>query len=479
MPAPRTTHRSLRSFGPRRGLAALAGATVLLASGAAPAIDPDSAPAHGRVQSAESPFVADFDAVHRIVKARHWDPDRVSAAWDEAHAARRPRAAAATTPDDARAVIADLLATLGQSHFAVIPAEAADRFDDARGPDVAPEDLAAAHGYHGLELRVTPMDGTVFVARVDTGSPGERAGIRPGWIVTRIGERDAADIVDVAREYAALETPESLAAVLAMARLNGAPGTTLELGLDAGDAAEHTVDLALVASPIPMAGLGELPPMPVAIERRTLDQGIGYFRLGAFFGPDRVLPAWRRFLDDHRAAPGIVLDLRGNPGGVILMSTGMLGFVIDEAGHRVGTLQMRDPERGAFSMPLMINPRPDVHGTPMAVLVDELSASNSEILAAALQDLGRATIVGTRTRGMVLPSMVERLPSGDGLLHAFAGYERSSGGALEGSGVTPEISVAWSPVALREGRDPALDAAVAAVLAPAETSTSDASTATP
>jgi carboxyl-terminal processing protease len=97
----------------------------------------------------------------------------------------------------------------------------------------------------------------------------------------------------------------------------------------------------------------------------------------------------------------------------------------------------------------------------MSVLVDEMSMSNSEVIAAAAQDLDRATVVGSPTPGLVLPSGVVRLPNGDGLLHAFAGYSRSSGGALEGAGVVPDVAAPPVRSALLAGIDPAIATAVA------------------
>jgi carboxyl-terminal processing protease len=107
-----------------------------------------------------------------------------------------------------------------------------------------------------------------------------------------------------------------------------------------------------------------------------------------------------------------------------------------------------------------VNPRLDVYTGPLAVLVDGSSASTSEILAAGLKDLGRARIFGERTAAAALPSLIEKLPNGDGFQYAIANYISEGGKPLEGIGVTPDVEVAPTRQALLAGHDPALDAAL-------------------
>jgi len=98
---------------------------------------------------------------------------------------------------------------------------------------------------------------------------------------------------------------------------------------------------------------------------------------------------------------------------------------------------------------------------PLAILIDNTSASTSEVFAAGLQAIGRAKIFGQRSMGAVLPSLMDELPNGDVLQHAFADFVVSGTGVrLEGRGVVPDEIVELSREDLLEGRDPTLDAAV-------------------
>lgn len=237
---------------------------------------------------------------------------------------------------------------------------------------------------------------------------------------------------------------------------------------DNGRDAERTIELVLTESPAPLGMFGHLPPAPVEVETRRFGDGIGYFRLGVFLNPDYVMGKFRMLITRmvEEAAPGLILDLRGNPGGLILMSNGLINYLIQEKGLNLGVLSMRDPMRGPFDLPLVLNPRSTNFTGRVAVLIDEASISNSEILAAGLRDAGRATIFGQRTAGLALPSTVERLPNGDGFQYAFASYTSASGALLEGHGVEPDVQVMPDRAMLLVGIDPALATAVAWIRAP-------------
>src|SRR5439155_10687832 len=126
----------------------------------------------------------------------------------------------------------------------------------------------------------------------------------------------------------------------------------------------------------------------------------------------------------------------GNPGGLGIMAIGMGNWFVNQPHQELGTMTMRDGE-----LRFVLNPRPETFDGPVAILVDSCSASTSEILAGGLKDLGRARIFGTRTAAAALPSVIERLPNGDGFQYAIANYISEGGKALEGLGVEPDEEV--------------------------------------
>jgi carboxyl-terminal processing protease len=150
-----------------------------------------------------------------------------------------------------------------------------------------------------------------------------------------------------------------------------------------------------------------------------------------------------------------VIDLRGNPGGLGGMAMGIAGFLLEKPDLKLGTMYMRDT-----TLKFVVNPRPEVYNGPVAVLVDGLSASTSEILGGGLKDLGRARIFGTRTAAAALPSNFERLPNGDGFQFAVANYISEGGQPLEGLGLAPDQEIRLTREALLAGRDPVLEGAL-------------------
>jgi carboxyl-terminal processing protease len=194
----------------------------------------------------------------------------------------------------------------------------------------------------------------------------------------------------------------------------------------------------------------------VWFEARKIEGDVGYLAFNFFLDPSRLVPEFGKTVQSCLRCSGLVIDLRGNPGGIGAMSMGMAGWLVSRLDQRLGTMYMR-------TMPLkfIIIPRAQTYNGPVAVLVDGCSASTSEIFAGGLQDLGRARVFGTRTAGAALPSVFERLPNGDGFQYAVANYVSEGGKPLEGRGVTPDVLAVPTRKALLEGHDPALDAAVA------------------
>lgn len=179
---------------------------------------------------------------------------------------------------------------------------------------------------------------------------------------------------------------------------------------------------------------GNLPPQHVTFESRVLPSGAGYIRFNEFLDPAVIMPKFEAAVNGFMKAPGVILDLRGNPGGIGIMAMGIAGFFVDKSGLELGTMKTRDT-----TLRFVIFPRPQTYAGPLAILVDGGSASTTEILAGGLQDLKRARIFGTRTAGAALPSDIIRLPNGDGFQYAQASYTSKSGRVLEGNGVIPDV----------------------------------------
>ncbi len=405
---------------------------------------PDAAPLPGAV--------ATFDSAWGIIARTYWDTTYNGVDWAAVRDTLRPRAAAARTTPELRLVLTDMLSRLGQSHFAIIPREAVagDAADASSRGDASP----------GITVRW--VEGAPVVWRVDPDSPAARAGIVPGELVAAIDGRPAGQPASAAD---AGVDPRRLAWQRVTAvhrRLAGPAGELVRVTLDR-DGATRTVRLARVPPPGRAVRFGNLPPVEAAVatERHQVEgRTVGVVRFNVWM--PGIIPALDSAVDALRGADAIVLDLRGNPGGVVGMAMGLAGQFVDTLAP-LGTMRQRGNTLRVVAFPRRVDTRQQLvtpFAGPLALVVDEQSFSTSEIFAAGLQGLGRARVFGVTTGGQALPSVPEPLPSGDLLYHAIGDFTAVTGRPVEGPGVTPDVEVRLTRRALLAGEDPALDAAI-------------------
>jgi carboxyl-terminal processing protease len=168
-------------------------------------------------------------------------------------------------------------------------------------------------------------------------------------------------------------------------------------------------------------------------------------------------------VDRFRGLDGIVIDLRGNRGGVGGMISGVAGHFFGER-TLLGTFKTRRSTLEIRPNPRLVRAggeRVQPYAGPVAILVDETSGSASEVFAGGMQAVARARVFGATSVGGVLPAVTDRLPNGDVLYHAIAEFVTVTGVHLEGQGVVPDQPVPLRREDLLAGRDAALNAALA------------------
>lgn len=392
--------------------------------------------------------LASFDYVWTTVRDKHFDPDLGGVDWTAVRDELRPKVAEASSIDDVREVLDDMLSRLGLSHFAIIPAEV---YTDLTGED---GEAISRRATAGLDVRA--VDGRALVTAVTPDLPAAAAGVRPGWEVLRVGEDDVAELfARVDEEFAGKSWRTYVLAAGVLGRFRGPEGKTVTAAFLDGEGQERELVFALVDDGQQEWRIGYFPPMKVQAEAKTVDGSIGYVAFNYFMDPLRVMPVYNGAMKDFMDADGLILDVRGNSGGIPEMVMGMIGWLVDERRH-VGTMKMRD-----LDLKLLAYPRPETYSGPVAVLADDFSGSAAELFAGGLQDLGRAAVIGTPTAGAVLGSTFEKLPNGDRFQYATLNLTLAGAGiSLEGKGVVPDIEAKPQRKALLEGRDPALEAAI-------------------
>jgi carboxyl-terminal processing protease len=171
------------------------------------------------------------------------------------------------------------------------------------------------------------------------------------------------------------------------------------------------------------------------------------------------LPKIRAAIRDFADAPGIIFDVRGNPGGLGLLAAGIAGNLFAEQSS-LGTMKFR-----AMEQKFVVYPQANAFKGRVVVLTDGGSASTSEVFAAGLQEQGRARVIGETTMGAVLLSVFDKIPTGAIFQYAISDYKSPKNILIEGRGVKPDREVKLTRADLLAGRDSQLEAAIQTILA--------------
>lgn len=394
--------------------------------------------------------LASFELVWSAVRDHNPDPRLNGLDWQAIHDSFKPRIERAKSAADVRNILREMIGKLGVSHYAVLPGDLYSAIDAA--PTSSNQDSTA-----GIETVI--LDGKAVVKSVAPDSPAAHAGVEPGMVLDGIDGTKVAPLLDSSNGLTDTES-RRLAARAVTGKLAGPTDTPVKLDLlDANGKPKH-VELDRADPKGTMVQFGNLPGTRLKFESRTLPGTIGYIRFNEFLDPVTLMPRFEAALRGFSHAPGVILDLRGNPGGIGIMAMGMAGFFIGDSGHQLGEMKMRDAATGVTTLKFTVSPRAEIYSGRLALLLDEGSASTTEMLAQGLQDLKRARIFGTRSAGAALASDIIRLPNGDGFQYPTASYTSSGGRVLEGNGVIPDVEVRQSRESLAAGRDPVIDAAV-------------------
>ena len=428
--------------------------TVAIAALMATGLVTSTARAQGPSKYDRALELASFDTAWSRVRDSYYDASMRGLNWVALRDSLRPLVERGDSRDDTRAAISTLLSRLGESHFGVLPGEAMD------AGVAATSDRA---GDAGLELRF--LDSTLVVTRVEPGSRASSLGVHPGWVIEEIDTlnvrealRATARVSPAARRFALVRLTLNL-----NGRLSGPAGGTVRIVARDARNVRREIAVPLRETPGQVVEYGALPPIHVHFEssRLTSHAGcVGVIRFNMFMTP--VVPQFEDAMSGMQSCGGVVLDLRGNLGGVGAMIMGMSGHFFTEP-ETLGTMRLRQATMRYVANPIRVS-RSGATLKPfqgrVAVLVDELSASTTEILAAALQKLGRARIFGVPSAGQALPALMTKLPNGDRLMYVVGDFAGPGGARLEGLGVTPDQATPRSRQSLLAGRDDALEAAV-------------------
>jgi len=282
-----------------------------------------------------------------------------------------------------------------------------DNFDDLQ--------ISTAGEYGGLGMEVTMEEGVVKVVSPIDDTPAKKAGIKSGDYLTAI---DGESILGLSLNEA-------------VDSMRGKPGEPITVTVVRKG--EDPLDITMTREIIKRV-----------VVRQRVEDGVGYLRISQFNEKtdgslETAVKALKKELGGN--IPGIVLDLRGNPGGLldqsIKVSSAFLdgGEVVSTRGRHAADTDRYNAERGEL-----------LKGIPVVVLIDGASASASEIVAGAIQDRGRGLVVGMTSFGKGSVQSVIPLRNGrDGALRlTTARYYTPAGRSIQGTGISPDIAISYA-----------------------------------
>jgi carboxyl-terminal processing protease len=284
-----------------------------------------------------------------------------------------------------------------------------DQFSRYASHDAATENRATREGFGGIGVRIAVEDGKVRIVSVMHYTPAERAGLLTDDLITTIDGTPTKGL-DQQAVVNMLRGPDDSRVVLTIQR--GSAEKPLSFAVNRAHVVPETVTY-----------------------RREGD--IAYFRIYGF--NQGTADSLQRELENARSdlghsMRGVVLDLRGNPGGLLDQAVGVSDLFLNSG--RIVSTHGRNPDSHQY---FEATPGDEIDGLPIAVLINGNSASASEIVAAALQDNERAVVIGSNSYGKGTVQELRRLPNDGELSLTWARFHAPSGYTLHHVGVLPSI----------------------------------------
>ena len=290
--------------------------------------------------------------------------------------------------------------------------------------------------FDGIGATVAQQDEFVVIVRALPNTPAERAGVEAGDAILAVNGEDATGwTVDKA-----------------VLKIRGPRGTSVEITLRRLDGTEET--LSIERDEVEVASVDALPPGGVLRDNNGDEvTEFAYFRIRSF--TNRTPQEIQEQVDAAAAsgALGLIIDVRGNPGG-LLVETAQTADMFLDSGLIVTQVDRDGTERSIEARPGVVT------DLPIVIVQDEFSASGSELLAAALQENGRATVVGSRSFGKGTVNHARELSNGGAVYVSIARWLTPDRNQIEGDGVLPDIEITLTADDIEQQRDVAIYRAV-------------------
>ena len=295
-----------------------------------------------------------------------------------------------------RGAIRGMLDTLGDPHTTLLDPSVSQRAREQ-----------TRQKFQGIGARIDERDGQILIHSVFNDSPAQNAGLKSGDIIVAV---DGTLIEGDTVEHTAL-------------RIRGQAGTDVVLTIKRGEDEPFDVTITRAEVVIP------------SLTTETLSGNVGYIRLWSFgaLTAEELRTTLESLVDDE--APGLILDLRDNPGGLLGTAIRVTSEFLDR-----GTVVLYE-EQAQQQRPYRVRSNGVARNIPLVVLVNERSASASEIVAGALAHYDRAVIIGQRTYGKGTVQLPHDLSDGSQLRVTIARWLTPGRESISEVGIAPDIEI--------------------------------------
>jgi len=417
-----------------------------------------------------------FNFVWQTIKSNYFDQTFSGLDWDKLKKEFEPRVMKTASDGQLHDILQEMINRLDRSHFAVIPPEVYQAIERAKAEakakdekqtpasenenseeeiikeDLISEDYSARFGV-GIDLRL--IDNRFVITRIEKNSAAETAGLKTGYAIDKVNDVSLAELLKQIENYYAniRNVKRHLSAQIIDSMLNGEKDSFVILTVSGETEPPKEIKVQREKLKGETISLGKnYPEQFLRFETASLNAEVGFVKFNLF-----ALPVVEKFcsaLTQLKDKKAIIIDLRGNGGGILGSLVG-LGGMLTEKSIDLGTSIYKIGSENMVALSKVKN-----YKGRLVFLVDKQTVSAAEIFSAALQENNRALIVGEKTAGEALPSVSVELPTGAVLLYPIANFKTRNGNFLEGKGVEPNYIVALDRKTLLAGEDKQLETAL-------------------